>query len=78
MQIDFSSAFDRVCPSGFLYNFRGVAVDGAVFDVYAGFLSRKMQRDMVDGVSSENVMVVFGGNHQWKECTVSIAVFAVH
>ena len=38
---------------------RDVGVGSAVFDVIVGFLSGKVQRVVVDGVCSENVMVVY-------------------
>ena len=58
MQIDFSAAFDRVSHSGLLYKLRDVRDGAAVFDVIACFLSDRVQRVVVDGISSENVRVV--------------------
>ena len=59
----FSAAFDRVSHSGILYKLRDVGVGDAVFDVFAGFLSDKLQRVVVDGIRSENVRVVSGVPH---------------
>ena len=54
------AGFDRVSHSGLLYKLRDVGVGGAGSDVIAGFLSGRVQTVVVDGIRSENVMVVFG------------------
>ena len=58
VQINISSAFDRVSHFGLLYKLRDVGVGGAIFDVIGCFLSRKVQRVVVDGICSESVRVV--------------------
>ena len=60
VQIDFSAAFDRVSHSGLLYKLRDVGVGGAVFCVFAGFLSGTV---VVDAIRNENVRVVSGVPH---------------
>ena len=58
VQINFSAAFDRVSHSGLFYKLRDVGVGGGVFDVITGFFSNRVQRNVVDGIRSENVRVV--------------------
>ena len=46
--------------SGLLFNFCDVGVDGVVYNVLSDFLSGRVQRDIVDGVRSEDVRVIYG------------------
>ena len=57
VQIDFSAAFDSVSHSYLLYKLRDVGVDGAIFDVPAGFSRSRVRRVEI---CSENVRVVSG------------------
>ena len=77
VQIDFSTAFDRVSHYGFLYKLHDMRVGCADFEVIAGFLSGSVQRVVVDGVRIEKVRVV-SGVLQGKLCAGLITAFALH
>ena len=58
--IDFSAAFDRVNHAGLIYKLSNLGVGGAVLSVISEFLTRRMQRVVVDGSYSEFEVVVSG------------------
>ena len=60
VQIDFSAAFDRVSHSGLKHKLSGAGIGGSFLSVLCEFLSQRVQRVVVDGVSSEPVDVVSG------------------
>ena len=60
LQIDFSSAFDRVNHQGILYKLCSVDIGGSVFSILTQFLSDRSQHIMVDGCRSKVVHVVSG------------------
>ena len=60
MQIDFSTAFDRVNHQGILYNLNSVGIGGSVLSVLTQFLSNRSQYVLVDGCRSKLVNVVSG------------------
>ena len=60
VQIDFSTAFDRVNPLGILYKLCSVGIGGSVLSILTQFLSKRSQQVMVDGCRSKLVNVVSG------------------
>ena len=60
VQIDFSTAFDRVNYAGLVFKLREAGVGGIILKVFQIFLSRRTQRVNVDGVCSSSVVVVSG------------------
>ena len=60
VQIDFSSAFDRVNHQGILYKLCSVGIGGSVLSILTQFLSDRSQHVMVDGCRSKLVSVVSG------------------
>ena len=60
MQIDFSTAFDRVNHQGILYMLSSVCIGGSVLSVPVQFLSNRSQYVLVDGCHSKLVNVVLG------------------
>ena len=58
MQIDFSTAFDRVNHQGILYKLSFVGIGGSVLSVLTQFLSNRSQYVLVDGCRSKLVNVV--------------------
>ena len=55
VQIDFSTAFDRVNHLGILYMLRSVGIGGSVLSILIKFISNRSQRVMVDGCRSKLV-----------------------
>ena len=49
VQVDFSSAFDRVNHLGILYKLCSVGIGGSVLSILIRFLSNLIQHVMVDG-----------------------------
>ena len=60
MQIDFSTAFDRVNDRGILYKLCSVCIGGSVLSILTQFLSDRSQYVMVDGCRSKLVNVMSG------------------
>ena len=60
MQIDFSTAFNRVNRLGILYKLCSVGIGGSVMSILTQFLSNRPQQVMVDGCRSKLVNVVTG------------------
>ena len=60
VQIDFSSAFDRVNHQGILYKLSSVSIRGSVLSVLTQFLSNRSQYVLVDRCRSKLVNVVLG------------------
>ena len=60
VQIDFSSAFDRVNHQGILYRLSSVGIGGSVLSVLTQFLSNRSQFVLVDGCRSKLGNVVSG------------------
>ena len=60
MQIDFSTAFDRVNYQGFLYRLCSVGIGGSVISLLTQFLSNRLQHVMVDGCRSKLANIVSG------------------
>ena len=60
VQIDFSTAFDRVNHLGILYKLCSVGIGGSVLSILTQFLSNRPQQVMVDGCRSKLVNVVSG------------------
>ena len=60
LQIDFSTAFDRVNHQGILYRLSSVGIGGSVLSVLMQFLSNQSQFVLVDGCRSILVNVVSG------------------
>ena len=58
MQIDFSSAFDKVNHQGILYRLCSVGIGGPVLYILTQFLLNRSQHVMVDGCRSKLVNVV--------------------
>ena len=58
VQIDFSSAFDRVIHQGILYKLCSVGNGGSVLSVLTQFISNRSQHVMADGFRSKLVNVV--------------------
>ena len=56
MQIDFSTAFDRVNHQGILYKLSSVGIGGSVLSVLTQFLSNQSQYVLVDGCRSKLVV----------------------
>ena len=61
VQIDFSTAFDRVNHQRILYKLSSVGIGGCVLSVLTQFLSNRSQYVLVDGCDSKLVNVVSGG-----------------
>ena len=57
MQIDFSTAFDRVNDLGILYK---LCIGGSVLSILTQFLSNRSQHVIVDGCQSKLVNIVSG------------------
>ena len=60
VQIDFSTAFDRVNHQGILYKLSSVGIGGSVLSVLTQFISNRSQYVLVDGCRSKLVNVVSG------------------
>ena len=60
MQIDFSTAFDRVNHQGILCRLSSVVIGGSVLSVLTQFLPNRSQFVLVDGCRSKLVIVVSG------------------
>ena len=60
MQIDFSTAFDRVNHWGILYKLCSVGIGGSRLSVLKQFLTNQSQHVLVDGCRSKLVRVVSG------------------
>ena len=60
VQIDYSSAFDRVNHLGIIYRLCSVGIGGYVLSILIQFLSNRPQHVMVDGCRSKLVDVVSG------------------
>ena len=60
VQIDFSTAFDRVNYQGILFTLSSVGIGGSVLSVLTQFLSNRLQYVLVDGGRSKRVNVVSG------------------
>ena len=60
VQIDFSSAIDRVNHQGILYKLSSVGIGGSVLSVLTQFLSNRSQYVLVDGCRSKLGNVVPG------------------
>ena len=63
VQIDFSTAFDRIDHQGILYKLCSVGIGGPVLSILAQYLSNRSQHVMVYGWSSKLVNVVSGEPH---------------
>ena len=61
VQIDFSTAFDRVNHLGILYKLCSVGIGGSVLSILTQLISNRSQQVMVDGCRSKLVNVVLGG-----------------
>ena len=60
VQINFSSAFDRVNHQGILYRLCSLGIGGQVLSILKQFLSNRSQNVMLDGCRSKLVDVVSG------------------
>ena len=60
VQIDFSSAFDRINHQGILYGLCSVGIGGSVLSILIQCLSNRSQHVMMDGCRSKLVNVVSG------------------
>ena len=60
VQIDFSTAFDRVNHQRIFYKLCSVGIGGSLLSILTQFLSNRTQRVMVDSCRSELVNVVSG------------------
>ena len=60
VQLDFSSAFDRVSHSGLFFKLKSFGVDGSVLSICREFLSNCRQRVLVDGATSEWIPIISG------------------
>ena len=60
VQIDFSTAFDRVNHQGSLYRLCSLGIGGSVLSILTQFLSNRSQHVMLDGCRSKLVNVVSG------------------
>ena len=60
VQLDFCAAFDRVIRNGFLFKMKSIGVGGCVLSICREFLSNRRQRIVVDGATSEWILVVSG------------------
>ena len=60
MQIDFSTAFDRVNHLGILYNLCSVGIGGSGLSILTQFQSNLLRQVMVDGCRSKQVNVESG------------------
>ena len=58
IQIDFSTAFDRVNHQGILYKLCSVGNGGSVLSILTQFLSNRSHHVMVDGCGSKLVNIV--------------------
>ena len=58
VQIDFSTAFDRVNHLGILYKLCSVGIGGSVLSILTQLLSNRSQQVMVDGYRGKLVNVV--------------------
>ena len=58
VQIDFSTAFNRVNHLGILYKLCSVGIGSSVLSILTQFLSNRSQQVMVDGCRSKLVNVV--------------------
>ena len=58
VQIDFSTAFDRIIHGAILYKLGSVAIGGSVLSLLTRFLSNRSQHVLVDGCRSKLVNVV--------------------
>ena len=60
LQIDFSTAFDRVNYQRILYELCSVGIGGSVLSILTQFLSNRSQHVIVDGCGSKLVNIVSG------------------
>ena len=60
VQLDFSSAFDRVSHSGLLFKLKSIGVGGSVLSICTEFLSDRRQRVVVDGAANEWIPIISG------------------
>ena len=60
VQLDFRAVFDRVSHSGLLFKFKSIGIGGSVLSICGEFLSKRRQRVMVDGATSEWIPIVSG------------------
>ena len=60
VQIDFSTAFDRVNHQGILYKLCSVGIGGSLLSILAQFLTNRSQHVMADGCRNKLINVVSG------------------
>ena len=60
IQLDFSTAFDRVSHRSLLFKLKSIGVGGSVLSICREFLSNRRQRGVVDGATSEWIPIVSG------------------
>ena len=60
VQLDLSSAFDRVSHSGLLLKLKYIGVGDSVLSICREFLSNRRQRVVVDGATSESILIASG------------------
>ena len=60
VQIDFSTAFDRVNRQGIMYKLSSLGIGDSVLSILTQFLSDRSQHVMVDGCRSKLVNVLSG------------------
>ena len=53
VQLDFSTALDRVSHSGLFFKLKSIGVGGSVLSICTEFLSNRRHRVVVDGAASE-------------------------
>ena len=58
VQIDFSTAYDRVNHQGILYKLFSVGIGGSVLSIFTQFLSNRSLHVMVDGCRSKLLNIV--------------------
>ena len=58
VELDISAAFDWVSHSGLFFKFKSIGVGGSLLSICREFLSNRMQRVVVDGVTSEWIPIV--------------------
>ena len=63
VQVDFSTAFDRVNLRGFFYKLCSVGIGGTALSILTQFLSNRSQHVMVDSCRSKLVKVMSGVPH---------------
>ena len=60
VQLDFSTAFDRVSHVGLLFKLKSITVDGSVLSICMEFLSKRRQKVVFDGATSEWIPIISG------------------